>query len=384
MKNKIYAIGIAAFVLLWFTLAGFSWFGPDKDKSIAERRNLEQAPKLSMETILAKDEKRPDGSIAVRNSFMSKFEKYTLDQFPLRDTFRQMKSVYQYNIMQQKDNNGYYLVGDYAAEVLYPLDETSLNRNIAVMNTVYDRYLKDLRIQTYVTVIPDKGYYVAEKNGYLALDYEKMFGTIRENMDENVTHIDITDTLNLKSYYHTDTHWRQEKILPTASKIAEAMGKTVEAQEAFEKTVVNKPFYGAYHGFAALPLKADRMYLMRSELLEGCTVKYLNDKGEMVAMDMYDMTMENDNDLYNIFFTQNQAKVEITNPKGARNKELVVFGDSFSRSMVPLLVKEYSKVTLIDLRNYTLSDVDKRLFLPGKTDVLFLYSTLVLNASIVK
>ena len=44
MKNKIYAVGITAFVLIWFALAGFSWFGPKQDVSLSERRKLEQAP----------------------------------------------------------------------------------------------------------------------------------------------------------------------------------------------------------------------------------------------------------------------------------------------------------------------------------------------------
>ena len=40
MKNtkKIRSIGVAALVLLWAVLVGFSWFGPRTEVSEAERR----------------------------------------------------------------------------------------------------------------------------------------------------------------------------------------------------------------------------------------------------------------------------------------------------------------------------------------------------------
>ena len=71
--KKIRAIGAGILVAVWLLLTGFSWFGPAKDISEAERRPLAQMPEFSVETLL-------DGK------FMSKFEDFTLDQFPLRDT----------------------------------------------------------------------------------------------------------------------------------------------------------------------------------------------------------------------------------------------------------------------------------------------------------
>ncbi len=386
MKNKIYAVGITAFVLIWFALAGFSWFGPKQDVSLSERRKLEQAPELSIQTILAKDVKDDDGNIVERNSFMSKFELFTLDQFPLRDQFRQVKSIFQFYVMQQKDNNDIYITGDYAAELLYPMDTLQVEVNSSVMQKIYDKYLKG-RANTYVAIVPDKGYYLAQQNGYLSLDYRELFDKIEDGVKDvdqegknKIQYIDLTDSLDAGSYYYTDTHWRQEKIVPVAQKLAEAMGTTVQPESAYTKELVENPFYGVYYGFAALPMDPEQMYLMHSDVLDGCIIK---NPETGAAIPLYDMAKAESNDLYDIFFSGNQPLIQIENPKATGNKELVVFSDSFGRSLVPLLTQGYRKITVVDLRLTSYLNLDHKLFL-RRPDVLFLYSTISLNGAIAR
>ncbi len=380
MKNKIYAIGIAAFVLVWFTLVGFSWFGPRQDISLSERRKLAQAPELTLESILKKDVKDGNGNITERNSFMSKFERFTLDQFPLRDQFRQVKSVFQYYVMQQMDNNNIYVTDNYAAELLYPLKNAQVEMNTSIMDKIYETYLKPVGAKSYVAVVPDKGYYLAEQNGYLSVDYEEMFGNIQSGMSDKVTHIDITDVLSADSYFYTDTHWRQEKIVPVAEKLAEAMEVTVQPEDAYTRELVGNPFYGVYYGFAALPMNPEQMYLLHSDILDSCVVR---NPATGEAIPMYDMTKANSNDLYDIFFSGNQPLVEIVNTKATGNKELVVFADSFGRSLVPLLTQGYRKITVVDLRLTSYLNLDRNLFV-RRPDVLFLYSTISLNSAIAR
>ena len=62
------------------------------------------------------------------------------------------------------------------------------------------------------------------------------------------------------------------------------------------------------------------------------------------------------------------------------DKELVVFRDSFGSSLIPLLVDEYSKITVIDIR-YVQSNVLGQFVDFHGQDTLFLYSTVVLNNS---
>lgn len=61
----------------------------------------------------------------------------------------------------------------------------------------------------------------------------------------------------------------------------------------------------------------------------------------------------------------------------------MLFRDSFGSSIAPLLLENYSQITLIDLR-YISKDVLEDYIEFDKQDVLFLYSTLVLNQNILK
>lgn len=365
-KNWITTIGIGLVVCLWIGLACFSWLKKPQDISVSERRNLAQVPELSMETILAKG----------NNSFMSKFEKYTLDQFPLRDNFRQVKSVFTYYVMQEKVNNNIYVVDDFIAKMEYPLNETQLEANLKVLNSVYESAVKKRHSNVYVAVIPDKNYYLAEENGYLSADYEKLFATVKEKMPW-ATYIDLTDTLDIESYYYTDTHWRQEKIVPTAKKIAEAMGKTVFQEMEYTKTKLEKPFYGVYYGQAALPIDPESIYLMENDVLKACTTF---DKSTERTSQVYDMSKLESKDLYEVYLSgSNSGVMEINNPNGSPRNELVIFRDSFSCSMAPLLLKDYSKIILVDLRLADYNTISQYVQPKMGKDVLFLYSTTVLT-----
>lgn len=150
MKKIFTSIGIAALILVWLGLTAGAWFGKPETMSVSERRQLAQKPELTIETLLAKDDYRADGTIRKKNSFMSLFEEYSLDQFPLRDRFRQVKSVFTYYVMQQKDNNEIYVEDGYAAKLLYPLDEAKLEANLKVLNTVVQQQIVRGKCKLYV------------------------------------------------------------------------------------------------------------------------------------------------------------------------------------------------------------------------------------------
>ena len=184
-NKKIRAIGAALLVGLWLVLTVFAWFKPANDISDAERRPLDQFPELSVGAVLEGD-------------FMTKFEDYTLDQFPLRDTFRQLKSLFNYFVLNQGDNNDIYIVDGYAAKMEYPLNQISVDNALSKFNNIYNRYLKASGCKVYASVVPDKSYYLAEKNGYLAMDYQELFSQIQAGMPW-ASYIDITGELSIRN-----------------------------------------------------------------------------------------------------------------------------------------------------------------------------------------
>lgn len=362
-NKKIRIIGAAAVGAIWLFLVVFAWFKPADEISEAERRKLAQFPELSVSTVL-------------EANFMAKFEDYTLDQFPLRDSFRQIKSLFHYNVLNQSSNNNIYLEDGYAAKLEYPLDELSVSYAMNKFGAIYNQYLKNSACKVYMAIAPDKGYYLAEPNGYLAMDYEAMFRQVQAGMPW-ATFIDLTDTLDITDYYYTDTHWRQECLIPAAQAIAQAMGGKGPQESDFTAVKVDRPFYGVYYGQAALPLPSEDLYYLESNILKGCRVK---DHEANQFVSIYNPADLDNQDLYDIFLGGAKPLLTIENPNAKTNKELIVFRDSFGSSMVPLLVQDYRTVTLVDIRYMNPLLLSSYLRFRNQ-DVLFLYSSLILNSS---
>ena len=141
--------------------------------------------------------------------------------------------------------------------------------------------------------------------------------------------------------------------------------------------VMIEPFYGVYYGQAALPMAPDALHYLTNDILSGCTV-YNYETGKTTQI--YDMEKHQSRDLYDIYLSGAAALLEITNPAAETGRELVVFRDSFGSSLVPLLVKDYAKITLVDTRYIAPQLLSQYLSFENQ-DVLFLYSILILNSS---
>lgn len=359
MKTK--TIGAVAVTVLWALLTAFAWFAPVKEISETERRPLAQLPQLNVQTLLG-------------GKFMKEFESYTTDQFPLREQFRGIKALFHTYALQQKDKDGLYLADGHAAEMLYPLNEQALEGNLQRLQLVYERYLKDSGSQIYAAVIPDKGYYLAEKSGHLAPDYEAFFETVAQQLPW-ATHVKLTDCLMLSDYYRTDLHWRQENLFAAADRLCEALGVTPPDRGDYTQTVLERPFYGVYYGQAAMPMTPDQLVLLENDLLRGCTVyDYENEQTSTV----YNRSKLTSKDLYDVFLSGARSLLTIENPNAGTDRELVIFRDSFASSMTPLLLQDYAKVTLVDIRYLSTENLGNFLEINGQ-DVLFLYSVNVLN-----
>lgn len=371
-RKKIRGAGTLALVLIWGVLTLFCWFGTRQEVSLSERRPLNQFPEVT-------------GSSVLSGKFMENFEKATLDQFPLRDRFRSLKSMVHAYVLRQKDNNGLYLADGYLAKLEYPLNESSVSYALRRFNWVYDTYLRESGASPYLAVVPDKGYYLAEDHGYPAMDYAAMFAAFQEGMPWAET-VDLSGTLEVSDYYHTDTHWRQEALVPVAQLLCDAMEIGAFSEDEVTFTPVAQPFYGVYSGQAALPVKPDTLYLTGNDLLSDCVtcVGELDNSGQGIFRELYsgvyDMDKLEGDDLYEVYLSGSQSLLRIENPHGEVGRTLVVFRDSFGSSLVPLLMKGYSSVTVVDIR-YVRPDLLNRFEIPWDGDVLFLYSTLVLNNS---
>ena len=358
MHKKITAILI---LTLWAAMTALAWFSPAKEMSDAERRPLAQFPEISAEAI-------------TNGTFMTDFTDYSLDQFPLRDSFRRVKSLFHSYVLRQKDNNGIYIAQGSAVKQEYPLKDASVAHALNRFRYLYEQYLTDANV--YMAIVPDKGYYLAESAGQLVMDYEAMIDAFREGMPW-ASHVDLTATLDAQDYYRTDTHWRQESLLETAQALCEALGVPSPKAEDYTVTALERPFYGVYYGQAALPMEADTIRILESDLLKACMV-YDFESGKTGAV--YDMGKLDSKDMYEVYLSGPRSLLTVENPKADTDRELILFRDSFGSSIAPLLMQGYAKITLVDVR-YIQPELLSRLVDCAGKDVLFLYSTLVLNNS---
>lgn len=385
-KSKLYLVSVMT--VFFFGLCLMCWFKGVDEYSDSERRVLADFPDLNETTISS-------------GKFMKEFETYTLDQFPFRDTFRSIKATAQLGLFRQKDNNNIYVADGYVSKLEYPMNEYMLDNAAKKFRYLYDTYMADKDVNVFFSIVPDKNYFLAEANGYLSMDYEVFFDTMQEKIGDFMEYIDITDLLNIEDYYRTDTHWRQECLIATdaivnrlpgaevkacnmmstsdgvANRIAEAMGNKLTWE--YEAVTAEQPFYGVYVGQSALPLKPDNLTYLTNDKLEACKVTSY-DTGMPKEKAVYMVDELDGKDPYEMFLAGSDALLVIDNPNATTDKELIVFRDSFGSSLLPLLIESYSKVTVVDIR-YISSGMLGNFIEFDDQDVLFLYSTLVLNSS---
>jgi len=158
---------------------------------------------------------------------------------------------------------------------------------------------------------------------------------------------------------------------------ANAMG--AELSGDYTQNTLDHPFYGVYYGQLALPVKPDTLYYMTSDTLNSCVVTSYN-TGLPVEKPLYNMEAATGRDPYEMFLCGSDALVTIENPNAETDKELIVFRDSFGSSLIPLLAEGYAKITVVDIRYVQSAMLGNLVEFKGQ-DVLFLYSTLVLNNS---
>lgn len=333
---------------------------PDKSVSRTERRTLEQMPEISLASLT-------DGSYA------TKLEAYFLDQFPGRDIFRSLRAEAETRLLGKMDSDGYYRAGD----GIYQLETETKEKNITrVAEKIEQLAAVDFReADCYYAIIPDKSMYLTDNTEYPSVDEEKV-QEIFESTVSSAEKIELKDQLELSDYYRTDLHWKQEKLGKVASYLVQRMETDIpEMSDEYVKTATDQ-FYGAYAAASAFVTEPDTICYYEDDMIDDMTV-YDYEKKETVSV--YAPEKLGQTDDYDFYLWGARAMLTIENPQCQNGRRLLLFRDSFGSSMAPLLAEGYEEVTLVDLRYVS---VDYAMGLLGDTaydDVLFLYSTSILN-----
>ena len=351
MKRKASIATAAVFLAVLFGFSLLHLALPDREISRSERRRLAQLPPLS-------------------SGFSDKLEDYMLDQFPLREQLRTVNSLVRLYGLGQADIHSIYLQGGGAFRMDGPLQEKQVRHAAAVFSAVQETYFPSL--PSHYVIVPDKN--AKAETSRPRLDTETMRGIVREALP-GMTEIDIWDLLSADDYYKTDPHWRQERLLPVAAAICEALGAEAPAADSFTETGLS-PFYGAYYGQAALPMAPDTLTYLESADTKAAEVTGPELDG---AQPVYRPELLDGTDGYDVFLSGAQAVLTVTSPNVHNGRHLVLFRDSFGSSLAPLLLGSFERITLVDLRYISAARLTDYADLSDASDVLYLCSTAVWN-----
>lgn len=361
MKYKIVSILFALLIVGGFLL---QLAVPDKDVSYEERRSLVRFPKVTASSVL-------DGR------WMDSFDKYIADQFTGRAALRSLKNGTELFVFGKQDVNGIYE------------KDGGLYANAEPSGKAIDKFAKKLAaiaktmpktVNIYYAVIPDKSTFIDSKS-HPVYDTAAVYGALSEAFsgDGRMQHIYFDGLLSEDAFYRTDIHWRQEKLWPVIKRLAEVMGfagpADIEAVRAALSEKSYAPFYGAYYGQFALPVKPDVLNYLTGEPLESVEV---TDKTNGAKLSVYAGDRLGGIDSYDVFLYGAMPCIELENRESVSDKELILFRDSYGSAIAPLLTAFYRKITMIDLR-YMPSDMISDFVTYDAQDILFLYSTMLAN-----
>lgn len=344
MKDKILTI---VFLGIIYTFSFLYLITDEKDISIEERRKLTNTASL-------------------KENFTKNLDPYLTDQFPLRNNALTLNNVFNRYILGNKEDNKVYVKDKFLIEQLYPLDEKSVTHFIEIMNE-----LSKLG-NTFYSIIPDKSYFL-DGSSYLTIDYDALYKRMEKEIE--MSNINITNLLTLEDYYQTDIHLKQNayfKIIEELSKYLNFEIQTINYEEIHYSHFKGSSFY-------KVPFqKEETITILNNDLLKKSKVKHLEFNDNFI----YNENALASFDPYNVFLSGPSSFIELEQENSNTEKELILFRDSFGSSIAPLLMPYYRKITLIDLRYINLNTVKEMVDFTNK-DILFLYSTLIVNNSFI-
>ena len=337
----------------------------DRDFSAAENKYLTQFPSVSWKSIV-------DGS------FESNYETYIADQFFMRDTWINIKSVSE-SALQKTENNGIaYGKDGYLFSKFISYDSKVLENNMNAIST----FSKNAGQNVHLMIIPS-GYAVMDSKvpaGFPAIEQDPLIDKAVSLAGSNVSYIDTLSLLRDHSeeniYYMTDHHW---------TTYGAYLGYT-----EFCKTLNVSPFSYDDLSIRSVPdflgtsyYKCKKFNQVR-DTIDYADIKAVCDIDGDIKQSLYDESMLSERDKYAMFLWNNNARMDITSSECSNGKNILIIKDSFANELIPFLCFNYEKITVIDPRYYAQSYTD--LLAEGWDDILVLYNieTLCTNTNVVK
>ena len=326
----LFCLFISVFFLLFLLL-------PDRKNSEQENRELAQAPKFSFQALFSEQ-------------FTTKFETYTTDQFPFRDSWTTLKARAEFASGKQENKNVYLCAGDTLIERYTIPDREQLDANINAVAGLAEK----TEVPVYFCLIPG----IAEIRSDLIpknAPNDSQLETIEYCYERSgAINIDMYRPLNAHReeyiFYRTDHHWTSLGAYYGSSAILEAMGIEPEPLESFDRRVVSDSFFGTVYSKSGVTwVEPDSMEIFAPQAQGVRVFNYTT--GEAVETGLYDESYLERKDKYSMFMGGIAPLIKVSS-ENTQAPSLLIIRDSYTDSMIPFLQESFSEIHIMDLRYY--------------------------------
>lgn len=360
MKTKTRnIIFTAAFISVWGTLAAINLIKPDTEFSENENRKLAKAPDFSVETLI-------DGS------FMTKADTYLNDQFILRDDWIAAMSVSEF-ILGKRESNGVFVGNNALFNIISPSEEIAA-RNATGINS----FAEYSGLSCYFALIPSAAGVQTDKLPLFAqaTDENALIAGLYSQC--KASSVPVLDTLSEHSneyiYYRTDHHWTTYGAYLGYTEICKAAGI---APAEYNAITVSDCFNGTLYSRSGVRfVQSDTM---EAFVCENAVMNVISGETEKTHDGVYFSEYLDEKDKYSYFLGQNEPVITVRG-ECENGRRLLLFRDSFAACITPMLLSNYSEITLIDMR-YINVGLEEFIDISDYDAALFLYSTDVFAAT---
>lgn len=360
--GRKYCISLSALFICYLVFfVAVNTLGEKKTFSETENRVLQSKPTFSVERL-------------IEGRFISKYEKYKVDQFFNRDFWIDVK-VNVDKLLLKKSSNGVYAGKDgYLLENFDQPNEENVSKNLTAINDFSKKY-KD--VKQYMLISPTAVSILSNKLPMAApvADQQKYLEEYSKKIDSNITFVDTYPTLlehkNEDLYYKSDHHWTTLGAFYSYQKLAKDMGLSPEDSDDYDIELVSNSFEGALASESGYNTEKDkvRVYVPKDEN-DQVVVNYEEEQKKTASL--YTSEKLDQKDKYQVFLGGNHPilKIDTTSTSG---KTLLIFKDSYANCFAQFLTTHFSRIIMVDPRYYY-EDIDELMKTEGVDEVLYLYN----------
>lgn len=358
---KFFRVLSVGFVVLLFVVMFLNIITPTSKTSIAENRELQQRPSMSLSRLL-------DGK------FASEYTKFLSDQFINRDGLIKIKAKFDLMTGKKEINGVYIAKNDYLMEGFKRSDDNSTLSKLSEINKFTNNntglkvsmMLVPNKVEIYSNLLPKSNPNDSQK---------EYVNFVKKNLDSKIKVVELFDVFeknknNIDLYFKTDHHWTTDGAYLAYVEYCKALNLEPINENMLERNLASDSFKGSlYYKNGAEIGFPDELYLyLNKNGDKPVLVKYYDDLKKVPSL--YDVSKLQGRDPYEVFTGGNHTQIKIRTNIDTKRKLLVV-KDSYANAMLPFLVNNFSEITVVDLRYFTesLQDVIQNNEL---TDVLFL------------